>query len=129
MTRRIGMPPATLASKPIGRLRATARAKSSSPCSARSFLLAVTTGHGLDDDVNVVGGEEFTPACGDASAFGRVFWLDRLATADGGDDEMDSAALFDERSVLGDDVGRRATNGSEADNSYADVFHKKVTSD
>ena len=34
IARRIGMPPATLASNPIGRFREAARAKSSSPCSA-----------------------------------------------------------------------------------------------
>ena len=44
MTRRIGIPPATLASKPIGRLCDAARRNSSSPCSASKFLLAVTTG-------------------------------------------------------------------------------------
>jgi hypothetical protein len=32
---------------------------------------------------------------------------------------------LNERGVMRDDVGGGATDGSEADNSYADVFHKK----
>jgi len=117
MTRRMGMPPATLASKPIGRFLATARAKSSSPCSARSF----------DDYVDVGGVEEFAPAGGDACAFGGFGFGNGLAAADGGDDKLHSAAALDEGGVFGDDVGRGAADGSESDNSYTDVFHGQLS--
>ncbi len=56
---------------------------------------------------------------------GRVCRVDWLTAADSGDDELDSAALFDERSVLGDDVGGGAADSSESDNAYMDLFHKR----
>jgi hypothetical protein len=96
--------------------------------SAKKLQGVIDSTHGLDDDINVVGGEELAPAGSDAGSGGGVFWFDWLTAADSGDDEMDSAAALDERSVLGDDVGGGATDGSEADNSYADVFHKLVVS-
>ena len=92
--------------------------------SAEKLQGVIDAAHGLDDDVNVVGGEEVGPGGGDAGAFGSVFRFDRLTAADGGDDELDSAALLDERGVMRDDVGGGATDGSESDNSYANVFHK-----
>ena len=96
--------------------------------SAKKLEGVIDAAHGLDDDVNVVGGEELLPAGGDAGAGGSVFRFDRLAATDGGDDELDSAAALDERRVLGDDVGGGASDGAEADDSYADLFHKRVVS-
>jgi hypothetical protein len=64
--------------------------------SAEKLQGVIDASHGLDDDVNVGGVEEFAPASGDAGAFRGFGFGNRLATADGGDDELDSAALFDE---------------------------------
>ena len=94
--------------------------------SAEKLEGVVDAAHGLDDDVNVVGSEELFPAGSDAGTCRRVFRVDWLTTGNSGDDELDSAALFDERSVLGDDVGGSTADSSESDDAYTDGFHKRV---
>ncbi len=84
------MPPATLASKPIGRLRDDSEGEEFVSVlgeelfvggddglavlegSAKKLQGVVDAAHGLDDDVNVVGCEELFPAGGDAGSFGGV---------------------------------------------------------
>jgi len=85
----------------------------------------VDSAHGFDNDVDVGGAEELAPAGGNLGAGRCVFRLYGLAATDGGDQEMDSAALLDERGVVGDDVGSGAADGPESDNAYTDVLHKK----
>ena len=93
--------------------------------SAEKFEGVFDSAHGFDNDVDVGGVEELAPAGGDPGAGRYVFRLYGLAATDGGDVEMDSAALLDKRGVVGDDVGSGAADGSESDNAYTDVFHKK----
>src|ERR1035441_5472334 len=56
--------------------------------SAKKLEGVLDAAHGLDDDVNVVGGEEFLPAGGDARSGRNVGGIDGLAATDSGDDEL-----------------------------------------
>src|SRR5450755_1997703 len=91
---------------------------------AQKLQRVLDTAHGLDHDVDVVGSQQLIPTGHGACAGRHVGGLDGLAAANGGDDELHATAPLDQFRVLGDDVGGGAADGSKADNSYPDLFHR-----
>src|SRR5215475_5915016 len=87
--------------------------------------------HGFNDDVNVGVLEKLFPVGVDLCACRRVGGLDTRATADGGDSEVDPAAMGDEVAVFLDDVGGGAADGAETDDADAHLLlvHKSSAAD
>src|SRR5260370_18756677 len=114
MTRRIGMPPATLASKPMGRLWVAASEEelvavlgqkilvgghnrlTLAQCGAQKLKRLARAAHGLDDHIDVGILNELRPIGDGRRAFRSVLGLNARASADGDYVQTDATALLDQ---------------------------------